>query len=235
MDMPESKPPEPGELGHDPLLDMERDSIWSFGQPDAMGRPTPEPASAPGMAGYSQPAPRPEKPPSSTPAPQSTKPASKPASGAPAPQTFHLVTFTIGVEFFGINIKAIQEIIRHQEITPIPNVPPHVEGLINLRGRIMPVVNCRNRMGLPDDGQTTDHSRRIIIVSAGGALIGLMVDAVREVMYVPSRVVESPSSVTTVGHSDYLIGVAKLENKRLLVILDLDKLLAEVRQSVNTH
>ncbi|MBI2890021.1 MAG: purine-binding chemotaxis protein CheW [Nitrospirae bacterium] len=153
-----------------------------------------------------------------------------PSPGLPAgpgsDQPFHLVTFALGAEYYGVPIQSIQEIIRYQEICPLPNAPPHLEGLINLRGRILPVANLRRRMRIETMMEPDPHTQRVIVVGSGSALIGLIVDSVLEVLTVPPEIVEPPTALTTPDYADYVVGVAKLEDHRLLVILDLGKLLA---------
>ncbi|MBI2059476.1 MAG: chemotaxis protein CheW [Nitrospirae bacterium] len=188
--------------------------------------------------------------PTPVPSPPAQGNVQKPPSPKPAPSPLHhLVTFSLGAELFGIDIKQIQEIIRHQEVCPVPNSPPYMEGLINLRGRILPVISLRRKLGMMDtergvsggaarepsptadaEGERPEdtRTRRIIIVSAKGSLIGLLVDSVKEVMHLPVSVVDPPGTVAGPEAMEYIIGVGKLEDSHLLSILDLEKLLADL-------
>lgn len=133
-----------------------------------------------------------------------------------------LVTFAIGDEEFGIDILKVQEIIRTMAITKVPNSPPHVEGVINLRGKVIPVIDLRSRFLLekrPHDSQT-----RIIVIDLNGVIVGFVVDGVSEVLRIPSSTVEQPPEVVAGIESEYIKGVGKLENS-LLILLDLDKLI----------
>ena len=134
-----------------------------------------------------------------------------------------LVTFAISDEEFGIDILRVQEIIRMMEITKVPNSPPSVEGVLNLRGKVIPVIDLRRRFGMPH----RDHDRqtRIIVVEISEKVIGFVVDGVSEVLRIASSTVEPPPSVVGGVESEYIKGIGKLEN-RLLILLDLDTLLS---------
>jgi purine-binding chemotaxis protein CheW len=133
---------------------------------------------------------------------------------------FHLVTFYLGREEYGVDIGCVQEIIRAADITPVPGAPGHVQGVINLRGKIIPVADLRRRFGLPAIEES--EFRRIVVVELGEKRIGMLVDSVSQVIKVPAGVVEEmPEAVTTVA-DNYIKGVGKLEN-RLVIILDLNR------------
>jgi purine-binding chemotaxis protein CheW len=134
-----------------------------------------------------------------------------------------LVTFNIGEEEFGIDILKVQEIIRTMAITKVPNSPPHVEGVINLRGKVIPVINLRSRFDMeyrPHDNQT-----RIIVLEIHGMIVGFVVDGVSEVLRIQSNTVEPPPPVVAGVESEYIKGVGKLDDQ-LLILLDLDKLVS---------
>lgn len=136
-------------------------------------------------------------------------------------ELLQLVTFGIGEEEFGIDILKVQEIIRTMSITKVPSSPPHVEGVINLRGKVIPVIDLRSRFDMeyrPHDSQT-----RIIVLEIHGMIVGFVVDAVSEVLRIPSSTVEPPPVVVGGVDSEYIKGVGKLDD-RLLILLDLDKL-----------
>ena len=132
----------------------------------------------------------------------------------------HLVTFNLGKEEYGVEIASVQEIIRASDITPVPGAQAHVRGVINLRGKIIPVVDLRKRFGLSDEG--TGDDQRIIVVELGVKRIGMLVDSVSQVIRLPSGVVEEMPEEATSVDENFIRGVGKLEN-RLVIILDLNK------------
>jgi purine-binding chemotaxis protein CheW len=135
-----------------------------------------------------------------------------------------LVSFVIEDEEFGIDILKVQEIIRPVEITRVPNAPRFVEGVINLRGRIIPVIDLRKRFGLPS--RPRDKETRIVVVELVNKVVGFMMDAVKEVIRVERRVIEPPPELAIGIDAQYIKGVAKLED-RLLILLDLEEVLSE--------
>jgi purine-binding chemotaxis protein CheW len=137
-------------------------------------------------------------------------------------ELLQLVTFEIGDEEFGIDILKVQEIIRTMAITKVPNSPPHVEGVINLRGKVIPVIDLRCRFMM--DYRQHDNQTRIIVVDLHRMVIGFVVDGVSEVLRIESSTVEPPPPVVSGIESEYIKGVGKLDN-RLLILLDLDKLI----------
>ena len=140
-----------------------------------------------------------------------------------------LVNFDLATESYGVDIGAVREIIRLQEITNVPRTPEFVEGVINLRGKVIPVVDIRKRFGLPVGDQSAEN--RIVVVDIGGQDIGVIVDAVNEVLRIFSDSVEPPSSVITTADSDYLMGIAKVDDK-LLILLDLESVLSAEERAV---
>ena len=133
-----------------------------------------------------------------------------------------LVTFSIDEEEFGVNILKVQEIIRIMEITRVPRSPEFVEGVINLRGRVIPIVDLRRRFGLAAIAHHKDT--RIIVIELNSLVVGFIVDAVSEVLRIPADTVEPTPPVAAGVDSEYISGVGKLQD-RLLILLDLDKLL----------
>jgi len=131
-----------------------------------------------------------------------------------------LVSFRIGAEEFGVDILNVQEINRMTEITRVPKVPDYVEGVINLRGKVIPVIDLRKRLDL--DAAEYDKSTRIVVADVQGRTIGLIVDAVSEVLRIPGSAIEPPPELVTRIDQEYVQGVAKLED-RLLMFLDLSK------------
>jgi purine-binding chemotaxis protein CheW len=135
-----------------------------------------------------------------------------------------LVVFDLAEEAYGVDIGAVREIIRIMDITRVPKTPEFVEGIINLRGKVIPVVDLRRRFSLPVSEENKEN--RIVVVDIGGQDIGVVVDAVTEVLRISSDSVEPPSAVITTADSAFLLGIAKLEN-RLIILLDLERVLSE--------
>jgi purine-binding chemotaxis protein CheW len=138
--------------------------------------------------------------------------------------TLQLVSFALGKEVYGIEITKVREIILVTEITKIPQTPHYVKGLINLRSSVIPVIDLRALCGLPE-GELTDESR-IMVVQASGRTIGIVVDAVSEVLRVKhEQIAPPPPTVAQLGQ-EYLTGLVRLE-KQLLILLDIDKILSD--------
>ena len=137
------------------------------------------------------------------------------------PDELQIVTFSMG-EQYGVPISQVQEIIRVGAITNVPNSLPYMEGVINLRGRVLPVLNLRKRLRLAEKGISKES--RIVVTEAGNKVIGLLVDAVSHVIKVPSDVIErAPEEVMEVV-TDYITGVCKLRDT-LVIVIDLERLL----------
>jgi purine-binding chemotaxis protein CheW len=134
----------------------------------------------------------------------------------------HIVGFRIGRETFGVPIALVHEIVRVPEITAVPDSPGYVEGVINLRGKIVSVVDLRKRFG---EKEITDHKKnRILVTEVGGKMVGLIVDAASEVLKIPENEIDLPPSVFEEGELNYVSGVGKLKG-RLVILIDLSKIL----------
>ncbi len=142
-----------------------------------------------------------------------------------------LVTFKVADEEFGLDILKVQEIIRIMEITRVPRAPAFVDGVINLRGKVIPIIDLRQRFGM--ERREHDQQTRIIVIELDRLIVGFVVDSVSEVLRIPASTVETPPSIVAGVDAEYISGVGKLED-RLLILLDLDKLLsADERQAVD--
>jgi len=141
-----------------------------------------------------------------------------------AGEMLQVVSFKLGAEEFAVDILLVQEINRIVDITPVPKAPTFVEGVINLRGKIVPILDLRKRFGFPD-ADTTDQSR-IIVVDVQDRVLGLVVDSVSEVLQIPAHILEPPPSLVAGVSASYIKGVGKIED-RLLILLDLGKVLGE--------
>lgn len=148
---------------------------------------------------------------------------------------FQIVGLRIGRETYGVPIALVREIVRVPEITVVPNAQKYVEGVINLRGKIISVVDLRKRFG--ETEIENNKKNRIVVVELENRIVGLIVNAASEVLKIPPSDIEPPSSVFLNGEVDYVTGVGKLNN-RLVILLDLSKVLSgnELRQldQINT-
>lgn len=143
------------------------------------------------------------------------------AAGMPDPEE-HVVIFRLHDEYYALDIQTVQEIVRMQAITSIPGSEFWVEGITNLRGRVVPVIDLRKRCGIQASDYTPET--RIVVVGTVNGMVGLIVDAVSEVLRIPADRVELPSSIVAVPENTYLRGIAKLED-RLISLMDLDGVL----------
>lgn len=141
-----------------------------------------------------------------------------------AEELLQLVSFKIGSEEYGIDILKVQEINRMPDITRVPQAPHYVDGVINLRGKVIPIINTRRKFCLEE--KETDKDTRIVVVDIEGEVIGLVVDSVNEVLRIPHSIVEPPPNVTIDSGANYITGVARLDD-RLLILLDLGRLVGD--------
>ncbi|RDH87213.1 MAG: chemotaxis protein CheW [endosymbiont of Escarpia spicata] len=135
-----------------------------------------------------------------------------------------LVTFRLKDESYGINVMKVQEVLRVTEIAPVPGAPPFVLGIINLRGNVVTVIDTRSRFGLPS--AELDDSSRIVIIESEKQVVGILVDAVAEVVELNQDEVDAAPNVGNDESSRYIQGVATRENG-LLILVDLNKLLTD--------
>lgn len=139
-----------------------------------------------------------------------------------------LVVFNLDREEYGVYITQVQEIIRPLGITRIPGMPGFIEGVINLRGKIIPILNLRERFGF--DKKEKDTNTRIVVAEVATQTVGLVVDTVTEVLRIADEAIDPlPPTVTNID-AEYLKGVGKLD-RRLIILLDLEKVLTDLEKS----
>ncbi len=138
-------------------------------------------------------------------------------------KTIQLVSFCLGDEIFGVDIMKVQEIIRWQEVTRMPRMPEFLEGVIDLRGTVMPVVDLRKRFGM---GATAiGPATRIIVTLTSNLPVGLVVDSVQEVLKPDESQISPPPAIAAgIGH-EYLRGLCRVRDK-LVILLDIDRILS---------
>ncbi len=138
-------------------------------------------------------------------------------------QELHIVGFRVGRETYGVPITSLHEIVRVPEITAVPDAPDYMEGVINLRGKIVSVIDLRKRLG--EKQVSASNRSRILVVEHKGRLCGLIVDSASEVIKIPVSDIEPPPAVFQEGALHCVTGMGKYQG-RLIVLLDTNKLLA---------
>ncbi|HEY5999332.1 MAG TPA: chemotaxis protein CheW [bacterium] len=139
------------------------------------------------------------------------------------------VVFALDGSFFGVDIRQVQEILRMVEITPFPRMPDFALGAINVRGRVVPVINLRRKLGLPD--RAPAERTRILVARSGAQLIGFLVDGASEVLDIPLALLEDVGDGPAWMRSDVVAGLAKIPG-RLLVLVDPARLLTAQEESL---
>lgn len=142
-----------------------------------------------------------------------------------------LVVFDLNGEHYGLEIAAVESIIKMQAITVVPQAPAFVEGVTNLRGKVLPVIDLRRRFGL--EVETATKATRIVVVEMSGLTVGMVVDGVSEVLHINSDTIEPPSPIMTTVDSAFIRGIAKVA-QRLVILLDLAKVLSLSEQNTLT-
>jgi purine-binding chemotaxis protein CheW len=138
-------------------------------------------------------------------------------------ELIQLVSFKIEDEEFGVDILKVQEINRMLAVTRVPNAPEYVDGVINLRGKVIPIIDLRRRFGMAR--REHDKNTRIVVVELNGKVVGFVVDSVSEVLRIPKNVTEPPPPIVAGVEAEYITAVGKLED-RLLILLDLERVLS---------
>ncbi len=162
------------------------------------------------------------------------RPAAETASAGAERQ---IVALHLGSEIYGVDIGCVNTVLTPQPITPVPNVPGHVQGVMNLRGRILPVIDLRTRLGLPDLDPEQQKSSRIVIIDVDGVTAGLIVDSVSEVLRLPEATIEPPSGLLNAADPGCLTGIGRIpggrrrsdgkeDGERLILLLNVAQVLA---------
>ena len=143
-----------------------------------------------------------------------------------------LVVFDLAGEIYGVNIETVREIIRMQPVTFVPDAPDFVEGVINLRGRVIPVIDLRRRFGLTVSEETNES--RVLVVDSEGEDLGVIVDAVTEVQRIREDSIEPVSNLVSTEESEYIVGITKVEDQ-LIILLDLDRAIGNASSQNDTQ
>jgi purine-binding chemotaxis protein CheW len=133
-------------------------------------------------------------------------------------QTLHVVTFALGGEEYGVEIAQVQEINRMVTITAVPRTPEFVEGVINLRGRLIPIVDLRSRFGM--ERSERDKQTRIVVTEIANRRVGMVVDSVSEVLRIPVEKIEAAPELVSSAETQYIRGVGSVGD-RLIILIDL--------------
>jgi purine-binding chemotaxis protein CheW len=150
-----------------------------------------------------------------------------------ADETLQLISFQVGTEMYGLDIKSISEIVRPHSITPLPRMPEFIEGVINLRGAIIPIVDLRKRFALATVYDNPKKMRMIIMRGAAGGtagsgkeLLGLMVDGVNEVLHILKKDIEPAPKAARGANADFITGMGKMAGQ-LIILLDITRILSQ--------
>jgi purine-binding chemotaxis protein CheW len=137
--------------------------------------------------------------------------------------TIQVVSFKLGSEEYGVDIAQVQEINRMVSITHVPRAPQFMEGVINLRGQLIPIIDLRARFGMP----RTEHTKntRIVVTEIGAKRVGMVVDSVSEVLRLATEHIEEAPEMITGVDTEYIRGVGKIED-RLIILLDLARIIS---------
>jgi purine-binding chemotaxis protein CheW len=149
-------------------------------------------------------------------------------------ETIQVVSFKLGSEEYGVDIAQVQEINRMVSITHVPRAPQFMEGVINLRGQLIPIIDLRTRFGMPREEHT--KNTRIVVTEIGSTRVGMVVDSVSEVLRLPVDQIEAAPDKITGVDTEYIRGVGKIED-RLIILLDLARVIsnAEKRELESTE
>ena len=138
-------------------------------------------------------------------------------------ETIQVVSFKLGSEEYGVDIAQVQEINRMVAVTHVPRAPQFMEGVINLRGQLIPIIDLRARFGMPRAEHT--KNTRIVVTEIGSKRVGMVVDSVSEVLRLPVDQIEDAPEMLTGVDTEYIRGVGKIED-RLIILLDLGRIIS---------
>jgi len=149
-------------------------------------------------------------------------------------ELIQLVSFMLADEEYGVEVLKVREIIRMPTITKMPNVPQHVEGIINLRGKVIPIISMRRRFNLMEN--ENNNQTRIIIMDVAGSLTGFIVDSVSEVIRIHGSEIQPPPSLVLSGGigQEFITGVYN-HAERLLIIMDIDRMFSDAERESFTE
>ncbi len=140
----------------------------------------------------------------------------------PATRSGKYLTFILGEEEYGIGIMSVKEIIGMMAVTSVPKTPPFVKGVINLRGKVIPVIDLRLKFDMPEAEQTTETC--VIVVEVDGTMMGVVVDTVQEVLDIEEDDIEDPPRFGTAINTDFILGMGKIGDK-VKILLDISQVL----------
>lgn len=140
-------------------------------------------------------------------------------------ELIQLVSFSLSNEEYGVEVLSVREIIRMPSITKMPNTPYFVEGIINLRGKVIPIINLRKQFGLPED--VYNSQTRIMVMDVAGGLVGLVVDAVSEVIRIRSEEIQPPPPLVSGNVSQEFIAGVFNHAERMLIIMDIARIFSQ--------
>jgi purine-binding chemotaxis protein CheW len=149
------------------------------------------------------------------------------ATRSPSGEERQIVAFSLGQETYGVDIASVREIIPIQKIVPVPRAPQFVEGIINLRGRVIPVLDLRKQFGFEE--KKGDPNQRIVLVEAGQESIGVIVDSVSSVLRIAEDSIEPAAAVVVGDEIEYIQGIAKVGTE-LIVLLDLTRIISDAEK-----
>ena len=146
-------------------------------------------------------------------------------------EALQTVTFFIGSELYGIDIRNVVEIIKHSDITPVPNCPEYIEGVTNLRGRIIPIINLKKRFLLGKDNNGSEEDL-IVVVETSDSTAGLIVDRLSKVVDIPYNLIESKLDIKNSKNGKFIDGIGNL-NDKTVIILNCEELLRPENERTN--
>ncbi len=133
-------------------------------------------------------------------------------------ESLQTVTFFIGSELYGINIRNVVEIIKHSDITPVPNCPKYIEGVTNLRGRIIPIINLKKRFFLGGNDNHGSGENLIVVVEASDSTAGLIVDRLSKVVDIPDTMIEPKLDMKNSKNERFIDGIGNLDDKTVIIL-----------------